>query len=173
MAFPFLRASVNATRITLLNSNSRLTTMSSDPTILIVGGTGKVGGSIAQLLKKHGHPTILASRKGTAPSGFTGCQFDWLERTTFNAPFEKSQNITSVFLTAPSVLDVFPPMKAFIDFAKKNGVKRFVLLSASVFEAGGPAMGQVHQYLLDLKVEYAVLRPSWFMGTWATLYRCP
>ena len=25
--------------------------MSSDPTILIVGGTGKVGGSIAQLLK--------------------------------------------------------------------------------------------------------------------------
>jgi festuclavine dehydrogenase len=35
-------------------------------------------------------------------------------------------------------------MKAFIDVARTKGVKRFVLLSASVFEAGGLAMGQVH-----------------------------
>lgn len=102
-----------------------------------------------------------------------GCWFDWLESTTFDPPFEKSQNITSVLLTAPRVLDVFPPMKAFIDFTRKSGVKRFVLLSASVFGAGRLAMGQVHQYLLDLKVEYAVLRPRWFMGMWATLYRLP
>jgi festuclavine dehydrogenase len=42
-------------------------------------------------------------------------------------------------------MDIFPPqMKAFIDVARTKGVKRFVLLSASVFEAGGLAMGQVH-----------------------------
>jgi uncharacterized protein YbjT (DUF2867 family) len=138
--------------------------MSSKGTILLLGGTGKVGGTIAQLLKQHGHPTILASRRGTAPSCSTWCRFDWLDSTTFNFPFEKAQNITSVFLTAPGVMDVFPPMKVFIDLARAKGVKRFVLLSASIFEAGGPAMGQVHQYLIDLKAEYAVLRPSWFMG---------
>jgi festuclavine dehydrogenase len=144
--------------------------MSSKPTILLIGGTGKVASSIAQLLKQNGHSTILASRKGTAPYGFTGCRFDWLDSTTFNAPFENAQNITSVFLTAPGVMDVVPPMKAFIDFARTKAVKRFVLLSASVFEAGGPAMGRVHQYLIDLKVEYAVLRPSWFMGISAPLH---
>lgn len=138
--------------------------MSSKTTILLLGGTGKVASSIAQLLKQNGHPTILASRKGTAPSGFTGCRFDWLDSTTFNAPFEKAKNIASVFLAAPGVMDVLPPMKAFIDFARTRGINRFVLLSASVFEAGGPATGQVHQYLIDLGVEYAVLRPSWFMG---------
>ena len=138
--------------------------MSSKPTILVIGGTGKVGSSIAQLLKQSGHHAILASRKGTVPIGFTSCRFDWLDDKTFNGPFQEAGNITSVFLTAPAVMDLFPPMKAFIDFAGTKAVKRFVLLSASVYEAGGPAMGQVHQYLIDLGVEYAVLRPSWFMG---------
>ncbi len=31
-------------------------------------------------------------------------------------------------------------------------------------EPGHPAMGKVHEYLLSLKVEYAVIRPSWFFG---------
>jgi festuclavine dehydrogenase len=137
--------------------------MSPKLTILLLGGTGKVASSIAQLLKERGHPIILASRRGTAPAISTGCQVDWLDTKTFNAPFEISQNITSVFLTAPGVMHVFPTMKDFIDFARTKAVKRFVLLSASVFEASGPAVGQVHQYLIDLRVEYAMLRPSWFM----------
>jgi festuclavine dehydrogenase len=61
-------------------------------------------------------------------------------------------------------MDVSPPMKAFIDFARQKGIKRFVPLSASVFKAGGSAMGQVHQYLIDLEVDYTVLRPGWFVG---------
>ncbi len=54
-------------------------------------------------------------------------------------------------------------MKKFIDLAKHNGVTRFVLLSSSALEAGGPAHGKVHEYLVGLGVEYAVLRPTWFM----------
>jgi uncharacterized protein YbjT (DUF2867 family) len=144
--------------------------MSSKSTILLLGSTGKVSSSIAPLLKQYGYPTILASRKGTAPPGFTGCRFDWLDSATFSTPFEKAPKITAVFLVAPPVMDVFPPMKVFIDFARTKGVKRFVLLSSSAFEAGGPAMGQVHRYLIDLGVEFAVLRPSWFMGE--TYPRC-
>jgi uncharacterized protein YbjT (DUF2867 family) len=138
--------------------------MSLKSTILLLGGTGKVSTAIAALMKENDHPTILAARKGTAPPGFTGCKFDWLDSTTYNAPFEKAQNINAVFLVAPAVADVAPPMRAFIDFARTKGVKRFVLLSASVFEAGGPAMGQAHGYLIELGVEFTVLRPSWFMG---------
>jgi uncharacterized protein YbjT (DUF2867 family) len=148
----------------ILITESQLTIMAFKPTILLIGGTGKVGSSIARRLKEYEHPTIIASRRGIAPPGFIGCQFDWLDEETYNAPFQKAQSITSVFLTAPGEIDVFTPMKAFIDFARMKGVKRFVLLSASVFKAGGPAMGQVHQYLIDIGVDYAVLRPTWFMG---------
>lgn len=123
---------------------------------------------IAPLLKQAGHPTVIASRKGTAPAGYAGVRFDWLDDSTYGAPFQAVSNIASIFLVAPATSDPFPPMKAFIDFGITKGVKRFVLLSASVFEAGGPVMGQVHQYLIDVKVEFAALRPSWFMGELAS-----
>jgi len=59
---------------------------------------------------------------------------------------------------------MFSLMKDFIDFAIQKGVKRMVLLSASTFEAGGMAMGEVHAYLKGLDgIEWAVLRPTWFM----------
>jgi festuclavine dehydrogenase len=137
----------------------------SDPvTVLLLGGTGKVASCIGPLLKQHGHTTIVASRKGNAPLGFIGCHFDWSESASFDNPFDIAPNITSVFLVAPPFADPFPPMKLFINFALTKGVNRFVLLSASVCEAGGPAMGHVHQYLMDIKVDFAALRPSWFMG---------
>ena len=131
--------------------------------ILLLGGTGKIAGRIAPLLQKNGHQVIQASRSGKSAPGCSGCSFDWLNSATFNSPFETT-TVSSVFLVAPPILDMFPPMKKFIDLAQEKGVKRFVLMSASSIEVGGPAMGQVHQYLLDLKVDYAVLRPSWFMG---------
>jgi uncharacterized protein YbjT (DUF2867 family) len=55
-------------------------------------------------------------------------------------------------------------MKAFIDFAIAKDVKRFVLVSAYSAPVGGPMMGKVHEYLIHIGVEYAVLRPPWFMG---------
>lgn len=62
-------------------------------------------------------------------------------------------------------MDCFPPMKTFIDLAMQKGVKRFVLLSASLLDVGdGPMMGKVSKYVTSLNVEYAILRPTWFMG---------
>jgi festuclavine dehydrogenase len=56
-------------------------------------------------------------------------------------------------------------MKAFIDLAVEKGVKRFVLLSASVLDVGdGPMMGKVSKYISSLGVKWAILRPTWFMG---------
>ncbi len=44
-----------------------------------------------------------------------------------------------------------------------RGVRRFVLLSSSRLEPGGPMMGEVHAWLAKSASEWAVLRPSWFM----------
>ncbi|PQE31063.1 agroclavine dehydrogenase protein [Rutstroemia sp. NJR-2017a WRK4] len=137
-----------------------------ESTILLLGGTGKVASRIAALLHASSYPTLLAHRSSAPLSSLPdvpACKFDWTDASTYSNPFQQVQNIQAVFLVAPPVMDMLPPMKDFIDLAVEKGVKRFVLLSASLLPAGGPAMGMVHEYLSSLKLDYAVLRPTWFM----------
>lgn len=140
--------------------------MSSKGSILLTGGTGKVARRIAPLFSSNGNTVLIASRSGKCPplANATGVKFDWFDSTTYTNPFSHS-HINAIFLVAPPIIDCFPPMKAFIDLAVEKGVKRFVLLSASVLDVGdGPMMGQVSKYISSLRMEWAVLRPTWFMG---------
>lgn len=127
-------------------------------TILITGGTGKTSFPLAALLKENGVSTLLASRSGSAPEGLRGCRFDWLEESTYENPFNAVSDITAMYIVAPQTLDMLTPAKAFVDYALGKGVNRFVLLSASSIECGGPAHGQIHEYIKSLDVEYGVLR---------------
>ncbi|KAJ7245536.1 hypothetical protein C8J57DRAFT_1438309 [Mycena rebaudengoi] len=129
-------------------------------TILLTGGTGKSATPLANLLHKANQPIVLATRSGNVPAPFIGARSDWLDAATYNIPFEVAADIDRVYLIAPPVLDMFPPMKAFIDFAIGKGVKRFVLMSASMLEAGGLGMGQVHAYLATLPSEYVNFLPQ-------------
>ncbi|KAI1384150.1 putative ergot alkaloid A [Hypoxylon trugodes] len=137
--------------------------MSSTNTVLLLGGTGKVGSRIAPLLQAAGVPTLIASRSPKAP---TGVKFDWDDEATWTSALTHSPAIQTVYLvvsTSPNAIEV---AHKFIDLAREKGVKRFVLLSASCFEEGGPFLGQTHKYLHQLgdegKIEWAVLRPTWF-----------
>jgi len=56
-------------------------------------------------------------------------------------------------------------MKAFTELALTKGVRRFVFLSGSIVNDDYPSLKQFHQYLANLGVDYAILRPTWFMGT--------
>ncbi|KAI0383429.1 putative ergot alkaloid A [Hypomontagnella monticulosa] len=133
--------------------------------VLVLGGTGKVGGQIAPLLHAAGVPTLVASRSGEAPSGAgTGVKFDWDDETTWEPVF--ANPVKAVFLVASRSPDPVPIMTKFVDFARAKGVSRFVLLSASSIEEGGPLTGGMHKYLRELgdggKIGWAVLRPTWF-----------
>ncbi|KAK0475043.1 hypothetical protein EDD18DRAFT_1313306 [Armillaria luteobubalina] len=140
-------------------------------TILLTAGTGKTAIRIARLLKDANQPVLLTSRKGVVPEPFKGVKFDWLDPSTFENVFTADPNIDRIYLVSPAgSIDPLPPMKPFLDLAVKKGVNRFVLLSASALEAGHPAMGKVHEYLLSLKVDYAVIRPSWFFENFSTLH---
>ncbi|KAJ6572052.1 hypothetical protein B0H19DRAFT_1209139 [Mycena capillaripes] len=139
-------------------------------TILLIGGTGKSSTPLAKLLLEANQPVVLTTRSGQVPSPFKGVRFDWLDASTYEIPFESYSDINRIYLVAPPVFDMFPPMKSFIDFAVEKGVKRFVLMSAGLIEPGGPAMGKTHQYLSTLGVEYCVLRPSWFFDNFVLQY---
>jgi festuclavine dehydrogenase len=139
--------------------------------ILLTGGTGKTSIRIARFLQHAKFPFLLASRKAEAgaPSGMPATKFDWLDSSTFENPFQHKpldeESVSAVYLVAPEVPDPVPSMTAFVDLAvKKHGVKRFVLTAGSSVEKGGLHVGKVWQHLVDIGVEYCVLRPTWFMG---------
>jgi ergot alkaloid biosynthesis protein len=125
--------------------------------ILVTGGTGKTGRRLVEVLKEHGAPGVPAAR--SVPPG--GVSFDWTDATTWSAALDE---VRAVYLVAPpGAWDSAEAMISFVETAIELGVERFVLLSGSPIEAGGPAMGQVHAWLRSSSAEWAVLRPSWFM----------
>jgi uncharacterized protein YbjT (DUF2867 family) len=122
--------------------------------VLVTGGTGKTGKSLVAQLQKNGLGYRAAARSGEPP-------FDWAQRATWSAALE---DVASVYLVAPSTLeDPYSPMIEFLKVAMLEGARRFVLLSMSSLSAGGPAQGQVHQWLKENGEDWAVLRPTAFM----------
>jgi ergot alkaloid biosynthesis protein len=125
--------------------------------VLVTGGTGKTGRRVITALAERGVVGVPAAR--AVPVG--GIVFDWTDGDTW-APALRDAD--AVYLVAPIVTgDPAPLMIEFVETAMDLGVPRFVLLSGSPLEAGGPMMGQVHAWLAQSSAEWVVLRPSWFM----------
>ncbi|KAL9624676.1 MAG: hypothetical protein Q9160_001030 [Pyrenula sp. 1 TL-2023] len=136
-------------------------------TILLTGSSGKTSSRLASLLSQSSHPFLVASRSGSASAPYTSVRFDWLDPATydgvFTAPPARHSPITAAYLVAPPVSDPLPSMKAFADFSRDKGIKRFVLLSSSAVKSGETPLGKMHAYLETSGLEWTVLRPSWFM----------
>lgn len=128
------------------------------PPVLVTGATGKTGRRTVERLRATGRAVRVASRSATGPDAV---RFDWHDPSTFGPAFAGAG---AVYLVAPpGDPDPLGAMRPGIDAALGAGVRRFVLLSASSLEEGGPLMGRVHALLRERAPEWVVLRPSWFM----------
>lgn len=129
--------------------------------VLVIGGTGKTGSRLVTRLVQEGWRVRCASRSGKAPAGAEGIVFDWFDDSSHAAALA---GVDRVYLVAPvGSNDPLAAMLPFLERAIERRVRRFVLLSSSLLEEGGPAMGQVHAFLHQNAPEWTVLRPSWFM----------
>jgi len=135
-------------------------------TILVTGGTGKTGSILSRLLKEANQSVLIASRGGIAPHPYKAVKFDWFDDKTFENPFKADSNIDRVYLVLPMVFDRLDVVKPFVDVAISKGVKRFVLLTATVRNR----TMELQKYLSDIKVEYTELRPTWFQQNFGTLF---
>ncbi|WP_438008110.1 NAD(P)H-binding protein [Sorangium sp. So ce321] len=135
---------------------------SDGPRVLITGGTGNTGRALAARLEAAGARVRLASRAAPAPrEGLDHARFDWADPATHEGAL---RGVDRAYLVAPSVVeDPSALMLPFIDRALAGGVRRLVLLSASLVPEGGPGLGLVHRALRERAPEWAVLQPSWFM----------
>lgn len=154
-------------------------------TLLLTAGTGKTSLRAASLLTSskpsspfNKLPFLLTSRREPSsvpnlPSNLKDnvVSFDFLDASTYeNAWSKANDSITAIYLVAPEVQDPSPSMIGFVDFAVSKGVRRFVLLTGLTAKKGGPHVGGVWSHLDSLRdgkgVRYAVLRCTWFMGTY-------
>jgi ergot alkaloid biosynthesis protein len=127
--------------------------------ILVTGGSGKTGRRLAQNLLSRGIKARIASRGMS--SGSQSIRFDWLDDSTYDAALT---DVKAAYLVAPAnVTSPLAAMQPFLERALNAGVERFVLLSASILEEGGPMMGEVHSFLKTHAPQWVVLRPTWFM----------
>lgn len=139
--------------------------------ILLTGGTGKTGTRIARRLSRSGVRARIASRSGGSVAGQESVRFDWGEPGGYA---DALKGIEVVYLVAPSnVADPLETMVPFLEEARSTGMRRFVLLSASALEEGGPLMGRVHAWLKAEVTEWAVLRPTWFMQNFSESQHLP
>jgi len=137
-------------------------------TILVTGASGKTGRRLVEQLQARSLQPRLAMRTATGPHSVT---FDWIDPQTHAAALD---GIGAVYLVAPpGAIDPLSVMLPFLERALDRGVSRFVLLSASSLEEGGPLMGQVHAWLRQHAPSWLVLRPSWFMQNFSEQQHLP
>jgi uncharacterized protein YbjT (DUF2867 family) len=126
-------------------------TTETNSSILILGGTGKIGGRIARLLAARNVPVRVGSRSGQPP-------FDWQDRSTWAPALRDVKTAYVSFypdLAVPGSADV---VGAFTDLAVEHGVERLVLLSGR----GEDEARKSEQRVRDAGVDWTILRASWF-----------
>ncbi|PRQ10194.1 ergot alkaloid biosynthesis protein [Enhygromyxa salina] len=126
--------------------------------VLLTGGSGKTARRIAAQLRSRGIEPRTTSR---SPAGPEVVRFDWSDHATHAAALD---GVAAIYVLAPTdAIEQLPIMAPLLERALEQGVQRFVLLSASSVEEGGPMMGEVHTWLRRHAPEWVVLRPTWFM----------
>ncbi|MEM9170226.1 MAG: NAD(P)H-binding protein [Pseudomonadota bacterium] len=118
---------------------------------LIIGGGGKTGRRVAERLTAQGYDIRIGSRSATPA-------FDWNNEKTWDACL---QDVTAAYITyAPDLAmpGAADAIQAFVDLAKKRGVKRLVLLSGR----GEEEAQACERIVRDAGLEWTVVRASWF-----------
>lgn len=124
-------------------------------TFLILGGTGKVGRRVAELIRAAGDLPRVASR--TAGD----VRFNWSDTATYQAAVS---GVDGIFLVGPgSATDWTPLLEQFLVEAAAAGVSRVVLLSARGVEfLEDGIVDRVEKTVERGPVPWTILRPSHF-----------
>ena len=119
--------------------------------ILVLGGTGKTGRRVAELLRQAGKRVRIGSRTAEP-------RFDWENGTTWGPALQGVKAAYVAYqpdLAAPGALEI---VDAFFHQAIECGVEKLVLLSGR----GEVEAEQAEQALQATAADWTILRASWF-----------
>lgn len=127
--------------------------------ILVLGGTGKTGRRVADLLRQAGKPVRIGSRTAEP-------RFDWENRATWGLALQGVKACYVAYqpdLAAPGALEI---VDAFFRQAIECGVEKLVLLSGR----GEIEAEQAEQALQATGVDWTILRASWFFQNFSETF---
>ncbi|RYB89897.1 NAD-dependent epimerase/dehydratase family protein [Nocardioides glacieisoli] len=134
--------------------------MTSNPTILVTGGTGKTGKRIVEVLRRLGYSVRAASRS-TEP------RFDWDDQATW---VDALRDVDAVYVVAASLSSssLVDQMRAFGKTAKAQGVSTAVMASVPLDDSErSDVVKAAEQALRDAGLDLTVLRFRWFQQTFS------
>jgi uncharacterized protein YbjT (DUF2867 family) len=139
-----------------------------DPTVLVLGATGKTGSRVAADLIKRGMSVRTAARSGA------DVDFDWSRRESYAAALKA---VDRLYLIAPVLrLDFAEDVSRFLDEAEAAGVRHVTFLSAYGMEHA-PDDVATRSVELDLlrrrRLGHTILRPAWFMQNFSETFLKP
>lgn len=119
--------------------------------ILVTGATGKTGRRIVQRLTDAGHAVRIGSRSASPA-------FDWEDPATWPSALAGCRAAYVAFVPDLAVEGSIDAVRAFLDVAQREDVRRIVLLSGR----GEPEAQVCEDELMGRDFEWTVLRCSWF-----------
>src|SRR5580692_10899148 len=128
------------------------------PATLILGGTGRTGSLLADMLTRRGVATRTAARRGA------DVRFDWDETATHAPALAGTDRL---YLVTPVLrVSYAEQVAAFLDLAEAAGVRHVTFLSAYNADQAPPGI-DIAAVEADLSsrntVTSSVLRPAWVM----------
>ena len=121
------------------------------PTILILGASGKTGRRVSQRLHDKGITFRAVSRSSTPA-------FDWNTPATWEPVLEGIGTVYINYAPDIAIPGAVETVEAFVERAKAHGVKRLVLLSGR----GEEEAQRCEQVVQHSGLEWTVVRASWF-----------
>ena len=118
---------------------------------LVIGGTGKTGSRIVERLQTRNVPVRVGSRSALPA-------FDWSHEAGWDACLKDVENVYITYASDLAVPGATDSIRAFVAAAKRQGVRKAVILSGRG-EAEAQACEKIVQ---DSGLEWTVVRASWF-----------
>ena len=119
--------------------------------ILVIGGTGKTGRRVVEILEKSGHNIRVAGRK-SEPA------FDWENPDTYDAVLKDIDRAYIVYYPDLAVPGARDAIRNLTDKALKAGLDKVVLLSGK----GEMEAEACEEIVANSGLNYALVRASWF-----------
>jgi uncharacterized protein YbjT (DUF2867 family) len=119
--------------------------------ILVIGGTGKTGRKVASKLTKKGHNVRIGSRSASP-------DFDWHKPENWPIALKDMDKVYITFQPDLAVPGALEAIEALTKQAKKNNIKKLVLLSGK----GEREADLCEQVVIHSGIDYTLIRASWF-----------
>jgi uncharacterized protein YbjT (DUF2867 family) len=146
-------------------------------TVLLTGATGTIGRDVAKILSENAVPIRAGVRDQTKARKQFGADialatFDFEDAASFPGALK---SVEKVFLLPPLMPNQVEVTNAFVDAAKRAGVRHIVKLSAIGADASAPyTFGKWHaaneQHIRESGLAFTFLRPNSFMQNFITYF---